>query len=331
MESKAATAPSFARRKKDEREVRAQRLRQRVSAPVKPRPEPRTANPGPVGRTAKGLSFALAAVLVHGAVVGVLALTGGPGEMPVTDPMERVLLQTRVMPAPVAAAVEEAMAQEVTAEESPALPAEPELRTVREPLPVNKPVKRQVAQPAPPADPVDVSPAAEPAPERRRIVGISLSSTVQAGAGPSFAVGNTRMGETGAVAESPKDARALTGVEDGTPGARSGEQPAANRVATIVPTAAATFVKPRRISEGSLDYPADLKSRGIEGNVVVLIVIDTEGRVQKVRIIQSSGYPQFDEAAQEAALREMYQPAMRDGMAVEYNLKYTYRFRIRGA
>ena len=205
MESKAGNAPSFARRKKEQRESRAERLRQRVSAPVKPRPETRTSSVGPVGRTAKGLSFALAAVLVHGAVVGVLALTGGPAGVPAENPVERVLLQTKVVPAPVAAAVEEAMA-----EASPALPAEPqvqEARTVREPLPTNRPVKRPAAQPAPPADPVDVAPAAEPAPERRRIVGISLSSTVQAGAGPSFAVGNTRMGETGAVAQSPKEDR----------------------------------------------------------------------------------------------------------------------------
>ena len=65
--------------------------------------------------------------------------------------------------------------------------------------------------------------------------------------------------------------------------------------------------------------------------MVVLIVIDTAGKVQKVRVIKSSGYPEFDQAARDAARAELFTPARRDGAPVEYNLKYTYRFRIKGA
>jgi len=161
----------------------------------------------------------------------------------------------------------------------------------------------------------------EPSVPERRVVGLSLESTVQGGKGPSFAVGNTRMGATSEVAEKPSDV--------GTPGGGLGNASAGgNARADFVPSAGSTFVKPKRLAEPRLEYPKELKAQGIEGDVAVLIRIRADGSVEDVRIVKGSGVEELDAAAREAAARERFSPATKDGEPVEYTLKYTYRFRI---
>jgi TonB family protein len=172
-------------------------------------------------------------------------------------------------------------------------------------------------------------PDVPPEPAKRAVVGIEMSSTVKGGAGPAYAVGNTRMGATASVQSQEKIEKLTRGKQSGKGG---GEVAApTNRKATFIPTVSSNFTRPKRIQSVDLPYPPALKSKGIEGNVMVLIVIDEKGSVQKVRILKSSGYREFDEAAMKAARKELYSPARRDGQAVEYNLKYTYRFRMKGA
>ncbi|MBN2715866.1 MAG: energy transducer TonB, partial [Deltaproteobacteria bacterium] len=171
----------------------------------------------------------------------------------------------------------------------------------------------------------------EAAPGRRAMVGITMSSTVTGGSGPAYAVGNTRMGTTAQVQSAEKIEVLGKGRVSGAGGESEPQAPAINRPATFIPTVSSNFSRPKRLSEVALPYPQELKSKGIEGNVMVLIVIDEKGVVQKVRILKSSGYREFDEAALKAAREEVYSPAVKDGKAVEYNLKYTYRFRMKGA
>jgi TonB family protein len=72
-----------------------------------------------------------------------------------------------------------------------------------------------------------------------------------------------------------------------------------------------------------------LKAQGIEGNVVVMIRIGPNGKVEGVRILKSSGHAELDAAARKAAKTESFSPAKRNGEPVDYDLKYTYRFRIK--
>lgn len=191
---------------------------------------------------------------------------------------------------------------------------------------------------APPADPIDApqeAPAAPPSgTPRRRIVGLSMGSTTTTGAGPKFAVGNTRMGQTSDRAEAPGRVEKLPPGTTGTPGAKSGDAPTGtskNRVARRVPVAGVKLEKPRRIGKVALGYPAALKAQNIEGNVLVRIGITAAGTVASVTVVKGSGHREFDEAAQRAARRERFSPATRNGKPVSFELKYTYRFRIQGA
>jgi TonB family protein len=164
------------------------------------------------------------------------------------------------------------------------------------------------------------------------VVGISLESTVEGGAGPSFAVGNTRMGRTGDRAEDPAGVGKLAPGAAGLPGAGSGPAPIGpNRISALVPSAGAVVVKPERLAAVEPRYPALLRAQGVEGSVGMMIRISAAGRVEEARVVKSSGYAEFDEAAREAALGERFSPATRDGEPIEYALKYTYRFRIKGA
>ena len=172
-----------------------------------------------------------------------------------------------------------------------------EIAVVKEPLEVKQP------PPVPPkpvraGDPIDVPKVPENnAPPPRRIVGLNLASTVVGTSGPSFAVGNTRMGVTETVAQEPSEA--------GT-----------------------TFTPPVRMRLAKPNYPAGLKAKGLEADVVMEVNIDDRGQVTGVNVIGKSSDPEFDEAAVAAAWKTLYRPAERNGFPVATTIISTVRFRL---
>jgi len=61
-------------------------------------------------------------------------------------------------------------------------------------------------------------------------------------------------------------------------------------------------------------YPAEARARKIEGTVVVELLIDTEGRVARSRVIQS--VPGLDEAALACVQTWRFAPAVKHGQRV---------------
>lgn len=191
-------------------------------------------------------------------------------------------------------------------------PPQPAPEPVRPPPPAPKPPPPpppRLVKPPPKLAAVELPPTLEPPPDPvetprpppppttapvRRIVGLSLESTVSGG-GPAFAVGNTRMGQTAAVAEDPGSVVPLPGMP----------APPAKRVS----------VKP--------DYPAALKAQHIQGDVRLEVVVDTTGKVSKVTVISSSGFDELDQAAVAAAWREQYDPS-----PVPHLIPFTTYFRL---
>lgn len=285
------------------------------------------ASPSRAGRAGRVVLLIVAALTAHALALGAFFAVGilfppttfggstGPEkvEVRVFDPEPRV-----EAPEPVQ---EEPEPQEPEAESV----TEPEPEPRPEPRPEPKVRRRQLA-----ADPVDevVEPAPEPQEPRRRVVGLSLESTVSGADGPSFAVGNTRMGRTAQRAEEPTAVEKAPAIKGERRGGTAAEP---NKAAVRLPLGKVEFEKPRRISDVDLEYPPLLKARGVEGNVVVLIRITEQGRVESAKVLRGSGHDELDRAAREAALRERFAPAKRDGEPVAYTLKYTYRFRIKDA
>jgi protein TonB len=187
------------------------------------------------------------------------------------------------------------------------------------PAPVDRPTRppAKVAKlPPPPATP----PATKAAPAR--VVGLSLESTGEGGDGPSFAVGHTRLGETEKIAVAPK------GPAPAPPSPAPG--PArSNQVASHIPVGGIKYDKPKPRKTPEPEYPAELKSQGIEADVVVLAAIDADGKVTSVQVIKAAPYPAFNEAARAAVLTYEYEPATRDGVPTTYQLSFTVRFRVK--
>lgn len=77
------------------------------------------------------------------------------------------------------------------------------------------------------------------------------------------------------------------------------------------------------------DYPPRLARQDIEGNAVVRVLIGADGRVKTVELVSATD-PAFFDATRKQALRHWrFQPAMRDGTAVESWRTMTVRFEMK--
>ncbi|MGH7531326.1 MAG: energy transducer TonB [Gemmatimonadales bacterium] len=76
------------------------------------------------------------------------------------------------------------------------------------------------------------------------------------------------------------------------------------------------------------EYPAMLRRAGVQGTVVVEVVIDTRGRVEpgSPRVVLSP-YPRFNEPALEAIQRATFRPARIQGRPVRVRVRVPIEFR----
>ena len=75
-------------------------------------------------------------------------------------------------------------------------------------------------------------------------------------------------------------------------------------------------------------YPSEAQLRGWQGVVEMRFTINTDGTVQKLEIIRSSGYSILDASAYNAGRNWRFEPATRGGQAVEAILRVPVRFRL---
>lgn len=65
-----------------------------------------------------------------------------------------------------------------------------------------------------------------------------------------------------------------------------------------------------------IEYPVDLWDADVEGETVLRVRVTEEGGVDSVEVVEASGYPAFDSAAVQGALRLRYNPARRNGRRI---------------
>lgn len=75
-------------------------------------------------------------------------------------------------------------------------------------------------------------------------------------------------------------------------------------------------------------YPPLSRRRGEEGVVILELMITAEGKVAELKVNQSSGFPRLDQAALDAVERWRYEPARRNGVAIEYRYLQPVRFAL---
>ena len=97
------------------------------------------------------------------------------------------------------------------------------------------------------------------------------------------------------------------------------------------PPESGEFVPAQQIADDEpIPYPPDLFRQGIEGEVMLHLVIDSSGAVirDSIRIETSSGHAEFDAAALTAAPSLRFQPARRGDTAVTAPLKVPIHFTV---
>jgi len=85
---------------------------------------------------------------------------------------------------------------------------------------------------------------------------------------------------------------------------------------------------PRLLREVKPDYTEDARRRGLEGEVVLEIVVRRDGRVGDVRVRQGLGSG-LDQQAVEAVRRWQFAPATRKGRQVDVVVEVAVEFRLR--
>jgi protein TonB len=84
-----------------------------------------------------------------------------------------------------------------------------------------------------------------------------------------------------------------------------------------------------RIYAPSPVYPLQAQRNNWEGVVLLEIRIGTNGRVQKVAVVQSSGYPVLDRAATKTIRKWRYRPAQKNGVAITSETRVRIKFVLR--
>ncbi len=160
------------------------------------------------------------------------------------------------------------------------------------PLPAPEPLP----PPPDPEPPPKVEPEAEPPPPPR--FGLEDDALGEAG-GLAVATGNTVMKEADPiVAPAPPPLPAAPVFVDQAPKILAGDPP---------------------------EYPARAQDRGLEGTVVALITIDTNGSVTGVSIEQSAG-ADFDGAVLQAARQTRFLPPVRNGRKMPARFRRPFEF-----
>lgn len=89
-------------------------------------------------------------------------------------------------------------------------------------------------------------------------------------------------------------------------------------VPSIEPTAASTGTRLEYLEAPAPRYPRELLLAGIEGTVLLQVLVGVDGHPAEVSVQQSSGHREFDQAARRQVLRYWrFRPAMQAGRAVQ--------------
>lgn len=193
-------------------------------------------------------------------------------------------------------------------------PPPPEPEKAPEPEKPKPPPPKVAVKPPPPPPPNTPPPAEPPPPDAKPPpikIGISLSST-SAGGDFAVGVGNTLYGKPDDKAADPTSVKPYAA-------------PAEVKKAPYVPVTRVSK-KPRQLSDGGkVPYPPSARKAGIEGEVRLQLAIDETGKVVRVKVLDGPGYG-LEEAAEKAAYRWRFEPALLDGDPVATEISITYEF-----
>lgn len=95
----------------------------------------------------------------------------------------------------------------------------------------------------------------------------------------------------------------------------------------ILDAAEGHYTTPQRITGDDPRYPEWAERRGWEGTVLLNLLINAKGEVDKVGIVQTSGHELLDRSACNAVASWGFQPARRNGLAIAAEVHLPIIFR----
>ncbi len=87
-------------------------------------------------------------------------------------------------------------------------------------------------------------------------------------------------------------------------------------------------VLPRARLQTPVEYPPRAKAKSIEGYVVLSLLINTQGRVQAVEVLEAEPLGYFEDQARRTVQQWVFEPAEYKGKAVKSWAKQTIRFEL---
>ena len=160
---------------------------------------------------------------------------------------------------------------------------------------------------APRVAPMPLAPTAQPKPKAsqpRAVFGLSRKAlTSSDSSAPEAKAGNT-------LAKTPDDTKLKDSDADSLP------IPTDDYLVSQMPVLVGDFRVP---------YPPDAKKAGIQGAVLMDLLIDAQGRVRQAQVIRPL-FPSLDAAALEAAKNLVFKPARVSEQTVAVRIRYAYRF-----
>ena len=96
----------------------------------------------------------------------------------------------------------------------------------------------------------------------------------------------------------------------------------------MVMTAEAVDQPPQRLSGPAPSYPSRARARGVEGLVVLRLLVSADGKVEKVSVVESNPEGVFEQAAIDAARQTRFQPATYQGQPVKMDIEWPVRFKL---
>ncbi len=123
----------------------------------------------------------------------------------------------------------------------------------------------------------------------------------------------------------------LAGIDLGMPGFEMNQMGAVESgllgdTSNVVMTSEMVDQPPRATVATQPEYPARAKAKEIEGYVVLSLLINAQGRVETIKVIESSPSGTFDDAAVRAVKGWQFKPAKYEGKSVETWANQTIRF-----
>ena len=123
----------------------------------------------------------------------------------------------------------------------------------------------------------------------------------------------------------------LSGIDFGLPGFESGDlndlkDQLLGDTRDVVMTDDSVDSPPRPTYQAPLSYPKQARARGVEGYVVLSLLISATGEIEKMQVLEASPMGVFDQAALEGVRNWRFEPAQYQGRNVKVWARQRVRF-----